>query len=86
MSSIPAIPGRSKVIRSQDSSSTAYALHKCLNARVSGQFSDDQFVDAIRGTCTEQEFIDAVSQQLRVAPESTPSVMGLINQIGRAHV
>ena len=81
MSSIPAIPGRSKFIRSQDSSSTGYALHKCLNARVTGQFNDDQFVDAIRGTCTEQEFIDAVSEQLRAAPESTSSVMGLINRL-----
>lgn len=77
------VPGRSEFIRSQDSSSTAYALHKCLNARVTGQFDDDQFVAAVRGTCTEQEFIDAVSQQLRAAPESTPSVMGLINRLYR---
>jgi serine/threonine protein kinase len=81
MSSIPAIPGRSEFIRSLDSSSTAYALHKCINARVTGQFNDDQFVNAIRGTCTEQELIDAVSSQLRAAPESTASVMGLINRL-----
>jgi serine/threonine protein kinase len=81
MSSNPAIPGSSEFIRSHDSSNTAYVLHKCLYARVTGQFNDDQFVDAIRGTCTEQEFIDAVSKQLRAAPESTPSVMGLINRL-----
>src|SRR5882724_2300032 len=81
MSSNPAIPGSSKSIRSHDSSNTAYVLHKCLYARVTGQFNDNQFVDAIRGTCTEQEFIDAVSKQLRAAPESTPSVMGLINRL-----
>jgi len=81
MSSNPAIPGSSKIIRSHESSNTAYVLQKCLHARVTGQFNDDQFVDAIRGTCTEQEFIDAVSKQLRAAPESTPSVMGLINRL-----
>jgi len=81
MSSNPAIPGSSEFIRSHDSSNTAYVLHKCLYARVTGQFNDDQFVDAIRGTCTEQEFIDAVSKQLRAAPEATPSVMGLINRL-----
>ena len=75
------ISGRSEFVRSQDSSSPAYVLHKCLNARMTGQFNDDQFVDAIRGTCSEQEFIDAVSKQLRMAPESTPNVMGLINRL-----
>jgi len=81
MSSSPAIPGSSKFIRSRDLSNTAYVLHKCLHARLTGQFNDDQFVDAIRGTCTEQEFIDALSKQLRAAPESTPSVMGLIYRL-----
>jgi serine/threonine protein kinase len=75
------IHGRSEFIRSHDSTGTAYALHKCINARMTGQFTDDQFVQAVRGTCTEQEFIDAISRQLRAAPESTPSLMGLINRL-----
>jgi serine/threonine protein kinase len=75
------IHGRSEFIRSHDSTGTAYALHKCLNARMAGQFNDDQFVQAVRGTCTEQEFIDAVAEELRAAPESTPTVMGLINRL-----
>jgi serine/threonine protein kinase len=48
---------------------------------MTGQFNDDQFVQAVRGTCTEQEFIDAVAKELRGAPESTPTVMGLINRL-----
>ncbi|HEX3942882.1 MAG TPA: serine/threonine-protein kinase [Rhizomicrobium sp.] len=75
------IHGRSEFIRSHDPTGTAYALHKCLNARVTGQFNDDQFVQAVRGTCTEQEFIDAVSKQLRTAPESTPGIIGLIDRL-----
>src|SRR5450755_3428888 len=81
MASVPAIPGRPEFIRSQESSSTAYALDKCLNARVTGQLNDDEFAAAIRGMCTEQEFIDAASIQLHAAPESTPSVMGLVYRL-----
>jgi serine/threonine protein kinase len=61
----------------------AELLQRLLNARVTGEFNDDQFVAAIHGSYTRAEFIDAVSMQLQAVPESTPRVMALVNRLNQ---
>ena len=61
----------------------AELLQRLLNARVTGEFNDDQFVAAIHGSYTRAEFIDAVSRQLQAVPESTPRVMALVNRLSK---
>jgi serine/threonine protein kinase len=61
----------------------AGSLRQWLNARVTGDFNDDQLVEAIRGSYTNREFIKAVSMQLEAIPESTPSLMALVNRLNR---
>ena len=62
---------------------SAGPLQRLLNARMTGEFNDDQFVAAIRGSYTKNEFIDAVSNQLQAIPESTPRVMALVNRLNK---
>jgi serine/threonine protein kinase len=62
---------------------SAGLLQRLLNARMTGEFSDDQFVAAIRGSYTRHEFVDAVSMQLQAVPESKPRVMALVNRLNR---
>jgi serine/threonine protein kinase len=62
---------------------SAGLLQRLLNARVTGEFNDDQFVAAIRGSYTRHEFVDAVSMQLQAVPESKPRVMALVNRLNR---
>jgi len=54
-----------------------------LMARISGELSDDQFVQAIRGTCTKSEFVDAIAKQLDAEPHSTAGIMALITRLSQ---
>jgi hypothetical protein len=56
-------------------------LHKALRATLNHEMNDDEFVAAIRGACTEEEFLDAVASQIRTAPESTSGVMSLMHRL-----
>ncbi len=59
------------------------SLRQLLNARVTGEFNDDQLVEAIRTNYTNNEFIEAASIQLQAIPESIPSLMALVNRLNR---
>jgi serine/threonine protein kinase len=61
--------------------STGSALRRLLPARMNGELSDDEFVRAIRGTCTQSEFIAAISMQIQAEPQSLPRVMALVNRL-----
>ncbi len=61
-------------ISCSDNELSAGPLRRLLNARVIGEFDDDQFVAAFRGSYHKNEFVDAVSMQLQAIPESTPRV------------
>jgi serine/threonine protein kinase len=63
--------------------STGWGLRQMLVARMSGELSDDQFVQAIRGTCTKSEFIDAVAKQLHAEPHLIAAIMALINRLSQ---
>ena len=63
--------------------STGWGLRQMLVAQMSGELSDDEFVQAIRGTCTKSEFVDAVAKQLGAAPQSIPGIMALINRLSQ---
>jgi serine/threonine protein kinase len=52
-----------------------------LVARMTGELGDDEFVRAIRGTCTKSEFVDAVARQLDAEPHSTAAVMALVARL-----
>ena len=66
-----------------DNELSAGPLRRLLNARVAGEFDDDQFVAAIRGSYRKHEFVDAVSMQVEAIPESTPRVMALVNRLNK---
>jgi serine/threonine protein kinase len=57
------------------------ALRSVLQARMSGELGDDEFVRAIRGTCTQREFIDTLSAQLHEEPQSVAQLMALVNRL-----
>jgi serine/threonine protein kinase len=63
--------------------STGWGLRQMLMARMSGELSDDQFVQAIRGTCTKSEFVDAIAKQLDAEPCSISGIMALINRLSQ---
>jgi len=56
-------------------------LQRCLGALLSGECDEVEFAEAVRGNCSENEFVDAIVIQLRAAPESRPKVMALINRL-----
>src|SRR5216684_2959592 len=70
-------------ISCSDNELSAGPLRRLLNARVSGEFNDEQFVAAIRGSYRKHEFVDAVSMQVQEIPESTPRVMALVNRLNK---
>ncbi len=63
--------------------STGWGLRQMLVARMSGELSDDEFVQAIRGTCTKSEFVDAVAKQLAAEPHLIPAIMTLITRLSQ---
>jgi serine/threonine protein kinase len=63
--------------------STGWGLRQMLVARMSGELSDDEFVQAIRGTCTKSEFVDAVATQLAAEPHLIPAIMALITRLSQ---
>ena len=66
-----------------DNGLSADTLRQLLNARVRGEFNDDQLVEAIRRNYTNSEFIEAASMQLQAMPESTPTLMAVVNRLNR---
>jgi serine/threonine protein kinase len=67
--------------------STGLALRRVLHARMNGELSDDEFVGAIRGTCTQSEFVAAVSAYLHAEPNSMPRIIALLNRLnGRGDI
>ncbi len=52
-------------------------LHACLD----GKLSDDEFVKAIRGACTQSEFVAALAAQINAEAQSMPRVMALVNRL-----
>src|SRR5579863_336969 len=67
--------------------STGSALQRLLHARLNGELGDDEFVRAIRGTCTESEFVTAISMQIQAEPQSLQQVMALVNRLNdRGHI
>jgi serine/threonine protein kinase len=61
--------------------STGSALRRVLHACMDGELSDDEFVRAIRGTCTQSEFVAAISAYLHAEPNSMPRVIALLNRL-----
>jgi serine/threonine protein kinase len=61
--------------------STGSALRRVLHACMDGELSDDDFVRAIRGTCTQSEFVAAVSAHLHAEPNSMPRIIALLNRL-----
>jgi serine/threonine protein kinase len=66
-----------------DQLSTGWGLRQMLGARMSGELNDNQFVQAIRGTCTKSEFVDAVAKQLDAEPHSVAAIMALIGRLSQ---
>ena len=54
---------------------TASPLHQALRALLNHELGDDEFVGAIRGVCSEDEFLDAMASQIRTAPELTGTLI-----------
>jgi len=42
-------------------------LQRCLGDLLSGKYDEAEFVEAVRGNCSESEFIDAIAIQLRAS-------------------
>ena len=56
-------------------------LRRLLHARMNGELSDDEFAAAIRSTCSQSEFVAALSAHLQAEPESRPRVIALLNRL-----
>src|SRR5580704_9567598 len=56
-------------------------LRRLLHARMNGELSDDEFATAIRSTCTQTEFVAALSAHLHAEPESVPRVIALLKRL-----
>jgi hypothetical protein len=56
-------------------------LRRVLHSRLHGKLSDNEFVAAVRGNCTESEFMDAISAQLASEPQSLRTVIALVNRL-----
>jgi serine/threonine protein kinase len=48
---------------------------------MNGELSDDEFAGAIRGTCTQSEFVAAISAYLHAEPDSMPRIIALLNRL-----
>jgi len=66
---------------SRDQLSTGSALRRVLHARINGELTDDEFVAAIRGTCTQSEFAAVVSAQANAEPQSLLRMMALLHRL-----
>jgi serine/threonine protein kinase len=67
--------------------STGSALRRVVHARMGGELSDDEFVRAIRGTCTQSEFVAAISAYLHAEPNSMPGIIALLTRLnGRGDI
>jgi serine/threonine protein kinase len=67
--------------------STGSALRRVLHASMDAELSDDEFVRAIRGTCTQSEFVAAISAYLHAEPNSMPRIIALLNRLnGRGDI
>ena len=58
-------------------------LRRLLHAHLNGELSDTEFVSEIRGTCTQSEFLAAISMQINAEPQSLPRVVALINRLSK---
>src|SRR6202035_4817496 len=56
-------------------------LQRCLGDLLSGKYDEAEFVEAVRGNCTEGEFIEAIAVRLRAVPDSKPRVMAVLNRM-----
>jgi serine/threonine protein kinase len=56
-------------------------LRRLLHARMNGELGDDEFAAAIRNTCTQSEFVSALSAYLHAAPESMPRITALLTRL-----
>jgi serine/threonine protein kinase len=56
-------------------------VQRLLHAWMNGELSDDEFVRAIRGACTQNEFVAAVSAHIKTEPQSMPRVMALVSRL-----
>jgi serine/threonine protein kinase len=61
--------------------STGPSLRRLLHARMNGELSDDEFAGALRGACTQSEFVAAISTHIHAEPQSMPRVMALVNRL-----
>jgi serine/threonine protein kinase len=58
-------------------------LQQCLSALLSGKCDEAEFVESVRGNCTEHEFINAITVRIRAVPDSKPKIMGVLNRMQR---
>jgi len=56
-------------------------LQRCLGDLLSGKYDEAEFVEAVRGNCSESEFIDAIAIQLRAVPDSRPRILAVLNRM-----
>ena len=66
---------------SGDPVSAGSAVRRLLQACLNGELSDEEFVAAIRGACTQSEFVNALSTHMTAEPQSMPRLMGLVNRL-----
>ena len=66
---------------SGDPASTGSAVRRLLHACMNGELSDEEFVAAIRGACTQSEFVSALSAHMAAEPKSMPRIMAVINRL-----
>jgi len=65
----------------RDQLNTGSALRRVLHARLNGELTDDEFVAAIRGTCTQSEFAAVISAQVNAEPQSLLRMMALLHRL-----
>jgi serine/threonine protein kinase len=56
-------------------------LQQCFDALVVGDTDEVEFVEAVRGKFGEDELTDAIAVQIRQSPESTPSLMAVVERL-----
>lgn len=56
-------------------------LQQCFDALVVGDTDEFEFVEAVRGKFAEDELADAIGVQLRLAPESKPKLMAVVERL-----
>ena len=66
---------------SRNQLSTGSALRRALHARLNGELTDDEFVTAIRGTCTQSDFAAVISALVNAEPQSLLRMMALLHRL-----